>query len=118
VNVFLFLSTAGSEKEGERIARSLVKEGLAACVNLVPRIQSFFFWEGRLRKEREVLILGKTTRGKLDLIKIKIKDLHSYSVPEILFIEVAGGEEKYLEWVQKMTAKRPKKNIDIKSIKR
>ena len=118
MKVFLFLSTAGSEEEGERIARALVKEGLAACVNLVPRIQSFFFWEGRLRKEREVLILGKTTRGKLDLLRIRIKDLHSYSVPEILFVEVAGGEEKYLEWVQKMTGKKAKKNIDINSVKR
>ena len=110
MKAYLFLSTAGSEREGKKIARHLVKEGLAACVNIVPRISSFFFWEGKLAQEEEVLILGKTGEKKLSQIVNHIRLIHSYSVPEILFLRVDGGEKRYLQWVGQMTGKRNKKN--------
>jgi periplasmic divalent cation tolerance protein len=99
MKIYLFLSTAGSEKEGKKIARHLVKEGLAACVNIVPSISSFFFWEGKLVQEKEVLILGKTEEKKLNKIIGRIQSMHSYSLPEILFFRVDGGEKRYLQWV-------------------
>jgi periplasmic divalent cation tolerance protein len=108
--IYLVLSTAGSEKEGKKIAHHLVKEGLAACVNVIPRISSFFFWEGKLCEEREVLILAKAEKAKMNKINKKIKDLHSYSVPEILFLKVAGGDREYLRWIGKMAGKKNKKN--------
>ncbi len=99
MKIYLFLSTAGSEREGKKIARHLVEEGVAACVNVVPRISSFFFWEGKLGQEEEVLILGKTEEKKLNKIIHHIQSLHSYSLPEILFLRVDGGEKRYLQWV-------------------
>jgi periplasmic divalent cation tolerance protein len=110
MKVYVFLSTAGSETEGRKIARHLVRGGLAACVNLIPGITSFFSWEGKLAGEKEVLILGKTEGRKLNKIIKQIKSMHSYSVPEILFLRVDGGEKRYLQWVEKMTGKENKKN--------
>jgi periplasmic divalent cation tolerance protein len=111
MKIYLFLSTAGSEKEGKKIARQLVREGLAACVNVVPGISSFFIWEGKLGQEKEILILGKTEEKKLNKIIRKIQFLHSYSLPEILFFRVDGGEKRYLQWVAgKRRRKAQKKN--------
>jgi periplasmic divalent cation tolerance protein len=109
MKVYLFLSTAGSEREGRKIARHLVKVGLAACVNVIPGITSFFPWEGKLAREKEVLILGKTDGRKLNKILKQIKSMHSYSVPEILFLRVDGGEKGYLQWVEEMTGKENEK---------
>ncbi len=110
MEVFLVLCTASSEKAGKKIARQLVKERLAACVNVVPGIWSLFFWEGKICEEREVLILAKTRKGLKQKVAKKIKELHSYAVPEILFLRVAGGDEKYLTWVGKTIGKKNKKN--------
>ena len=107
---YLVLSTASSEKEGKKIEQHLVKEGLAACVNVVPRISSFFYWKGKLRVEREVLLLAKTEKAKKAKMIKKIKELHSYAVPEVLFLKVAGGNREYLQWVGEMAGKKNKKN--------
>ena len=107
---YLVLSTARSEKEGKKIAQHLVKEGLAACVNVVPRISSFFFWKGKLCVGREVLLLAKTEKGKKAKMIRKIQELHSYAVPEVLFLKVAGGNREYLQWVGEMAGKKNKKN--------
>jgi periplasmic divalent cation tolerance protein len=112
VSVYLVLSTASSLKEGERIAQDLIRKGLAACVNVVPGLSSYFFWEGRLCREREVLLLIKTVKGQLKKIVKNIKKLHSYSVPEILFFKAEGGESHYLSWVGKRAGEKNKKNID------
>lgn len=98
---FIFLiSTASSKKEGERIANGLLKSKLAACVNLIPGAMSFFFWKGKVCREKEVILLIKSCRGMECKIINKIKELHSYSVPEGIFINIAGGDKKYLEWVR------------------
>jgi periplasmic divalent cation tolerance protein len=112
MSVYLVLSTASSLKEGEKIAQHLIRKGLAACVSVVPRLYSYFFWEKRLCREREVLLLVKTVKGQLNKIAKNIKGLHSYSVPEILFVKVQGGESQYLSWVEKGAGKKNKKNID------
>ena len=112
MGVFLVLSTASSEKEGKRIARHLVKEGLAACVNVIPRISSVFFWGGKICEEKEVLILAKTGtgKGKMNEIIRNIRAIHSYSLPEILCLKVTGGDVEYLQWVGTATGKKNKKN--------
>jgi len=96
------LSTAASEKEGRKIAEKLVKERLAACANVIRGVTSFFYWEGKLCQEEEVVILIKTVRGKLKKLMNKIKQIHSYTVPEIIFLKVEGGEKRYLEWVKQI----------------
>ena len=96
------ISTTGSEKEARKIARSLVEERLAACANVIPGVRSFFYWEGRLCQEKEALILIKTMNSKAKKIMDKIKKIHSYEVPEIIFFRVDMGEKNYLKWVEKM----------------
>ncbi len=117
MSVYLVLSTASSLKEGEKIARHLIRKGLAACVNVLPRLSSYFFWEGRLCREREVLLLVKTVKGQLNRIVKDIRKLHSYSVPEVLFLKAEGGESQYLSWVKKSAGKKNKKNIDNNALK-
>ena len=117
MSVYLVLSTASSLKEGEKIAQYLIQERLAACVNVVPRLSSHFFWEGRLCREKEVLLLIKTVKGQLKRMVKDIKNLHSYDVPEILFFKAQGGESQYLSWVEKRAGKKNKKNIDNKPLR-
>ena len=117
MSVYLVLSTASSLKEGERIARYLIQKRLAACVNVVPGLFSHFSWEGKLCREKEVLLLIKTSKGDLKKIVKDIKILHSYSVPEILFFKAQGGEDQYLSWVAERSGKKNKKNIDNKTLR-
>jgi periplasmic divalent cation tolerance protein len=98
----LLISTTGSEKEARRVARSLVEERLAACANVIPGVRSFFFWEGRLCQKKEALILIKTMNSKAKKIMDRIKRIHNYDVPEIIFFRVDKAEKNYLKWVEKM----------------
>ncbi len=102
MDTLLMISTTGSEKEARKIARSLVEERLAACANVIPGVRSFFYWEGRLCQEKEALILVKTVNNKARKIMDKIKKIHGYEVPEIIFFRVDMGEKNYLKWVKKM----------------
>ncbi len=114
--MFLIISTAGSIGEAEKMGEFLIKKKLAACVNLVSGVKSLFFWQGKLCREREVILLIKTSRARLVEIIKEIKMIHSYSVPEIVALKVEGGNREYLHWVEETTRKRakgqPKKNID------
>lgn len=94
------LCTAGSGDEAARIAKALVDEHLAACVNVVTGVRSFFFWEGGVRDEQEVLLICKSLRERVPKIVERVKSLHSYSVPEIIAIPVAAGSAEYLQWVR------------------
>lgn len=94
------LSTVASAEEGAAIARALVEERLAACVNLVGGVRSFFFWEGRLQEEGEVLLLVKTRRERYGELEARLRALHSYTVPEILALAVEAGSPAYTAWVR------------------
>jgi len=98
----LMISTAGSEKEARRVARSLVEERLAACANVIPGVRSFFFWDGRLCQEKEALILIKTMNVKAKKLMERIRKIHNYEVPEMIFFRVDKAEKNYLKWVEKM----------------
>ncbi len=97
------LITAGSEAEAARIARALVEEHLAACVNVVPGIRSFFFWEAKVQAVEEHLLVCKSRRELLQQIIDRVKNLHSYSVPEIIALPIAAGSSDYLDWVYQST---------------
>jgi periplasmic divalent cation tolerance protein len=89
--------------EGEpaaHIARTLVEEGLAACVNRLPGVVSNYCWEGRLEEEPESLLLIKTTTGRLASLTTRITALHPYELPEVVAVPVVGGLEQYLAWVR------------------
>jgi periplasmic divalent cation tolerance protein len=92
--------TAGSEAEGEKIARGLVEKRLAACVNIVPKIRSLYWWDGKLCDEEEVLLVAKSSKNHFDEICQLVQTLHSYKVPEIIALAVEQGSPDYLKWVQ------------------
>lgn len=96
----IILITASSDDEAVKIATALVNEHLAACVNILPEVRSLFFWEGRTQDAREVLLICK---GRLPFVKkliIRVKELHSYTVPEIIAIPIVAGSQGYLDWVR------------------
>lgn len=99
----LVLITASSEKEGEKIGDALVKERLAACVNLLGGVKSTFRWKGQITSEQEVLLLVKTKDRLFQKLKKRVQELHSYEVPEVLALPILAGFEKYLSWVEEET---------------
>jgi periplasmic divalent cation tolerance protein len=96
----IVLITASSETEAATIARALVDEHLIACANLVPGVRSFFFWEGKTRDEREVLLICKSRMPVFPEVIARVKSLHSYTVPEIIALPIAAGSQEYLHWVK------------------
>ncbi len=92
--------TCADEQEALRLANTLVERRLAACVNILPRVQSVYRWEGELKSESEHLLLIKTTEERFPALRDGITELHSYNVPEILAVPVWGGSDKYLAWIQ------------------
>lgn len=98
-DAIVVLITAASREEADRIARRLVEERLAACVNIVPQVRSLFVWEQKLSQEDEVLLLVKSRRARFAQLAAVVKQLHSYSVPEIIALPVVMGSADYLRWV-------------------
>lgn len=98
------LITAGTAEEGEKIANTLIDHHLVACVNIVPSVKSFFFWEGKTDTASEVMLIAKSRRSLLDKIIDQVKKVHSYKVPEIIALPVMGGSADYLKWVEESTS--------------
>jgi periplasmic divalent cation tolerance protein len=98
------LSTCGSAEEAERIARALVEKRLAACVNVMPAVRSFYRWKGAIEDEQELLLVIKSSRGLFDQLRAEIERLHSYEVPEVIAVPVVDGSEGYLEWLERELA--------------
>jgi len=99
-NKIVVLSTCSDEKEGEKLARALLDERLAACVSLVPRIRSFYHWKGAIENAGECLLLIKTSREVFEPLCVALQKLHTYDVPEILAVPVVDGEPNYLNWLE------------------
>jgi periplasmic divalent cation tolerance protein len=93
------LSTAGSEDEARKIAQHLVERQLAACVNIVPAIESVYRWQGKVESAREWLLLIKTTAEKFPVVRNAIAELHSYDLPECIAIGIEDGSAEYLQWL-------------------
>jgi periplasmic divalent cation tolerance protein len=100
----LVLVTASDADEAARLARALVDERLAACVNIVPGLRSLYRWQGRVEDAPEVLLLVKSVRPRLAAIVARVRALHSYSVPEVVAVPIVGGSEPYLAWLAAETA--------------
>ncbi len=93
------LTTAGSETEARKLAQELVERKLAACVNIMPRIQSVYRWEGKVESAEEFLLLIKTTKSRFPDLQSAIRELHSYELPECVLISMDAGSEEYLKWI-------------------
>ncbi len=92
------LCTAPAD-EVQKLVRPLVEEKLVACIN-VTSVDSFFIWEGKVEDEKESLLIMKTSTDKVEEVVTRIRELHSYDVPEIIALPITGGFEGYLDWVQ------------------
>lgn len=93
------LSTAGSQAEAARIAEEIVERRLAACVNVVGRIQSFYHWEDKLQRAEEYMMIIKTNEGLIEKLHAVIQELNSYELPEFVTLAVEGGGAEYLKWI-------------------
>jgi periplasmic divalent cation tolerance protein len=93
------LSAVGSEEDAERIAQALVQRRLAACVNVVPGIKSFYWWEGKIARDGEWLLVMKTSASAFDRLRDALVELHPYDLPEVVALAVDQGYGPYLEWI-------------------
>lgn len=94
----IFITTS-NKKEARRIARELIRQRLAACINIVDRINSLFWWEGKAEQAKEVLLVVKSKKSELTKIIKLVKSMHSYEVPEIIALPIIGGFKPYLRWI-------------------
>src|SRR5262245_8275664 len=98
-HVVLVLTTVPADALGEEIATALVSERLAACVNISAPMTSIYRWKGSVERDSERQLVIKTTTDRVKALQQRIRELHSYELPEFMVIEVASGSEGYLKWV-------------------
>jgi periplasmic divalent cation tolerance protein len=98
-NTVLVLTTVGDNDQAEELARSLVEERLAACVNVYGPMTSFYRWKGAVERDAERQLVIKTTRDRLPALETRLKALHSYDLPEFIVLSVESGNAAYLAWL-------------------
>ena len=103
-DVRVVLVTAPDDETSLRIARALVEERLAACVNIVRTVRSVYRWEGEIQEDSEVLLMAKTRADRFEALASRVKALHPYELPEVLALPVTAGSDAYLEWVKTESA--------------
>jgi periplasmic divalent cation tolerance protein len=99
----LVLTTVPAEGDADNLARTLVTEQLVACVNVLPPMVSTYRWKGSIEQDRERQLIMKTTRDRVAALRARVKELHSYEVPEFVVIPVQEGSEEYLKWISEST---------------
>jgi periplasmic divalent cation tolerance protein len=102
-DLVIVLTTIGDEERAETLARQLVQERLAACVNVQGPMVSLYRWQGRLERESERQLVIKTTRRRLAALESRLDELHPYEVPEFLVLPVEGASDAYARWVDEET---------------
>jgi periplasmic divalent cation tolerance protein len=100
----IILVTAPNRDEAARIARSLVSERLAACVNIIAGVESVYRWEGKVTEDSESLMIIKTTEDRYKAVESRVRELHSYTVPEVIALRIERGSEAYLRWLSESTS--------------
>lgn len=99
MKTYLVYMTAANAAEAEAIGAALVKERLAACVNILEGMRSMFWWDGAVQNENEVVFMAKTAADRLDALIQEVKRLHSYDVPCVVALPLEGGNPDFLEWI-------------------
>jgi uncharacterized protein involved in tolerance to divalent cations len=100
----LVWTTIGKTADGRGMASILVTERLAACVNLLPEMESFYRWKGQVETDHERQLIVKTTAARVPALRARVHDLHDYEVPEFIVMPIVGGNEAYLNWIRESTA--------------
>lgn len=98
-SVVMVYVTVPDRDTGRKIAHSIVQEKLAACTNIVPGLESIYFWEGKVNTDEELLLLIKTRAGLVSELTTRVKELHPYTECEVVAVPVVGGSASYLQWV-------------------
>ena len=104
--IVVFMTAANGE-EATRLAEMLVGAHLAACVQILPEMESVYRWQGKVERQAEILLIAKTTRAKFDDLEREVRALHSYDTPEIIAVPVVMGSGSYLHWLREATDPRP-----------
>ena len=105
-HVVIFI-TAASADEAARIGRILVQERLAACSNLIPAVASTYWWQGRIEEASEALLVVKSRRDLVEQVAARVRQLHSYTVPEVVALPILGGNPAYLDWIDDSVGAHP-----------
>jgi uncharacterized protein involved in tolerance to divalent cations len=100
----LVWTTIGKTADGRGMASILVTERLAACVNVLPEMESFYRWKGQVETDHERQLIMKTTAARVPALRARVHDLHDYEVPEFIVMPIVGGNEAYLNWIRESTA--------------
>jgi len=104
-DAIIVFMTASNGEEAARLADMLVGAHLAACVQILPEIESVYRWQGKIERAPEVLVLAKTIRSKFEELEREVRALHSYDTPEIIAVPVVAGSTPYLNWLSEATDK-------------
>ena len=102
-DTLLILCTCPDDESASRIARALVEERLAACVNRLPGLTSVYRWQGQIEEDSEVLLLIKSRGGLFEALRTRLVALHPHEVPEVIALDIAAGHAPYLEWLGRET---------------
>ena len=103
--IIVFVTVPGL-REGSRISKAILTSRLAACVNVIPGVQSMYQWKGKIVREKEAMLVMKTTRARYQKLEQKIKQLHPYEVPEVIAMPLICGSPQYIGWVTREVANR------------
>jgi len=96
--IVVFITTGNSE-EAARLADLLIEQRLAACVQILPEVESVYRWQGKIERQKEVLVIAKSTRARFLDLEREVRAIHSYDTPEIVALPLTAGSEPYLEWL-------------------
>ncbi len=100
-NYTVLLITTANTEEAQRISSMLLNQKKAACVNIVPKVSSLFWWQDKLDSAQESLLIVKTKTSLLNEIVTLVREIHSYDIPEIIALPIVGGNQDYLNWIGK-----------------
>lgn len=108
--IVVFMTAANSD-EASRIAELLIDKNLAACVQILPEIQSVYRWKGEIERQSEILILAKTVQSKFSELETQVRAVHSYETPEIVATPLTNGSKPYLEWLSANVDSSPRSEL-------
>lgn len=103
---FIYM-TVGNKDEAKKIGKELVASKLAACVNILDNMNSFYLWDGEMQEDTEVVMVAKTTEDRIPDLVEKVKSMHSYDCPCIVSLPVSGGHQPFLDWIGEQVKKQP-----------
>jgi len=109
MNEIVIFITSGNQEEAKKLARVLVEEKLAACVNILSGVESLYWWKDKIESSKEWMLVVKTQRKMVNRVVKRVKEIHSYEVPEIIALPIVEGNKDYLQWISDALTLRKKK---------